>query len=336
MVMLVIFCGSADAQSHLETIVQSPSSPAKPLVVYAVLDHFAKKVGFEFERLYGTKVRVVPMRGSGATLTRLKYEKKRPKADVWFGGSMGAHAQGAFEGLVSAYKPAGASQLNRKFSNPLGDQRVTGLYAGILCLVGNTHLLEQKGIRIPQSWQDLTDPVYKGLIGLKKPTISGTAYTMLATVMQIMGEEQGLSYLKALNSNVSSYSKMIRSYMDKDKIAIIVGFVHEEIPSNTPPVNQRRRVVIPSEGTGYEIGGLSLVYNAPQSVLAKKFIDLAVSMKMQAREAKTSNRIPTHTRVTRHPYYGDLSQFKLIDYDFAWAGKNRQRLVKLWQQQVIR
>lgn len=39
------------------------------------------------------------------------------------------------------------------------------------------------------------------------PNSSGTAYTMLATLVQVMGEEKGLAYFKNLHKNVNQYTK---------------------------------------------------------------------------------------------------------------------------------
>ena len=39
------------------------------------------------------------------------------------------------------------------------------------------------------------------------PNSSGTAYNLLATVVQLMGEDKGFDYLKALHKNVSQYTK---------------------------------------------------------------------------------------------------------------------------------
>ena len=39
------------------------------------------------------------------------------------------------------------------------------------------------------------------------PNSSGTAYTMLATLVQLMGEDKAFDYLKALHKNVNQYTK---------------------------------------------------------------------------------------------------------------------------------
>ena len=42
---------------------------------------------------------------------------------------------------------------------------------------------------------------------MANPNSSGTAYTMLATMVQLMGEDKGFEYLKALHANINQYTK---------------------------------------------------------------------------------------------------------------------------------
>ncbi len=42
---------------------------------------------------------------------------------------------------------------------------------------------------------------------LGNPNSSGTAYLMLASLVQVFGEDEAFKYMKALNANVSSYAR---------------------------------------------------------------------------------------------------------------------------------
>ena len=68
-------------------------------------------------------------------------------------------------------------------------------------------LLKEKGVEGPKCWADLVKPEYKGEVQVANPNSSGTAYTMLATLVQIMGEEDAFAYLKKLNENINQYTK---------------------------------------------------------------------------------------------------------------------------------
>ena len=47
-------------------------------------------------------------------------------------------------------------------------------------------LLAANNLPAPSSWADLTKPEYKGHVQMANPNSSGTAYTTLATMMQLI------------------------------------------------------------------------------------------------------------------------------------------------------
>ena len=58
-----------------------------------------------------------------------------------------------------------------------------GLYAGPLGWAVNEGVLKKLGKPMPQTWDDLAKPEYKGLIAISNPTTAGTAYTALVTIL---------------------------------------------------------------------------------------------------------------------------------------------------------
>ena len=82
-----------------------------------------------------------------------------------------------------------------------------GIYSGPLGFGFNTELLAKKKAQVPKSWADLLKPEYKGEIQMANPASSGTAYTMIATLVQMMGEDKAFDYLKTLHKNISTYTR---------------------------------------------------------------------------------------------------------------------------------
>jgi hypothetical protein len=85
--------------------------------------------------------------------------------------------------------------------------RTVGIYSGALGYSYNTDLLKKQGLPEPKCWADLIKPVYKGKIQVANPNSSGTAYTMLATLVQLFGEDEAFDYMKALHANINQYTK---------------------------------------------------------------------------------------------------------------------------------
>lgn len=158
----------------------------------------------QFEKQTGIKVDAVRM-SSGEIMGRIKAEKENPKASVWFGGPADGFIQAKKDGLLEKYESSNAKDIPEQFKDKEGYW--TGIYKGYLGFVSNKKLLAEKGAQAPQSWDDLLKSEFKGQVVTANPGSSGTAYTLLASVVQIMGEQKGLDYMKKLNGQVKSYQK---------------------------------------------------------------------------------------------------------------------------------
>ena len=158
-----------------------------------------------------------------------------------------------------------------------GDNRTVGVYSGALGFGYNKDLLAKNGLPEPKCWADLIKPEYKGHIQIANPNSSGTAYTMLATMVQLMGEDEGFEYLKALHKNVNQYTKsgsapIKAAGLGETTIGIV--FLHDAVAQAAAgfPIVP----VAPCEGTGYEIGSMSIIKGARNEDEAKKFYDWAL------------------------------------------------------------
>jgi iron(III) transport system substrate-binding protein len=94
----------------------------------------------------------------------------------------------------------------------------------------NTELLAKKKLAIPKTWNDLLKPEYKGEIQSANPASSGTAYTMIATLVQLMGEDQAYEYLKKLHKTIVTYTRSgtgpIKA-VARGETTVSISFVHD-------------------------------------------------------------------------------------------------------------
>lgn len=70
----------------------------------------------------------------------------------------------------------------------------------------NTVELAKKNLPIPQSYEDLIRPEYKGMIVMPNPASSGTGYLTVSALLQLKGEEEGWAYLDKLHENMAVYT----------------------------------------------------------------------------------------------------------------------------------
>ena len=216
--------------------------------------------------------------------------------------------------------------------------RTVGVYAGALGYSYNTDQLKKKNIPAPKCWADLLDPKFKDEVQVADPNSSGTSYTMLATMVQIMGEDKGFDYLKKLHKNVNQYTKSGAApaqAMSQGETLIGITFMHDIV---TWAVQGRPvKVVAPCEGTGYEIGSMSIIKGAPNLANAKKWYDWALTPEAQALgEQAKAYQVPSNKAAPTPPQAPKFTQIKLINYDFAKYGSSaeRKRLLERWDREV--
>ena len=292
-----------------------------------------------FEKATGVKVAVV-QKATGEMLAQVKAEKANPKGDIWWAGPADSYLQAAEEGLLEGYASPNLPQLHdwaRRISE-ISKNQVAGVYGGILSLGYNTELQEKRKLPVPRCWKDLLDPKLKGEVMLGNPGTSGTAYLMLASLVQVFGEDEAFAFMKALNANVASYARSGIGPMTAVKRGeIYVGStvlhgVINEIAAGFPV-----KAILPCEGVGYEVGSMAIIKGARNLDNAKKFYDWALTADAQKIGFEVREfAIPTNVRVPLPAQIPKFSDVKVIDYDFAKYGSSaeRKRLLERWEKEI--
>ena len=293
----------------------------------------------DFEKEHDIKVNMVRL-SSGETYAKIRAEARNPKTDVWWAGTGDPHLQAASDGLTEEYKSPMLDQLHTWAQSQAESSgyRTVGVYAGALGWGYNTDIFARKGLAEPTCWSSLLAPELKGEIQMANPNSSGTAYTALATLVQIMGEDRAFDYLKSLNANVSQYTKSGSAPVKaaaRGETGLGIVFMHDAVSmvSEGFPV----KVVAPCEGTGYEIGSMSIVKGARNMENAKIWYDWALKPEVQSRmkDAK-SFQLPSNKNAEVPEEAPRFEQIKLIDYDFTTFGSSetRKALLERWDREV--
>jgi iron(III) transport system substrate-binding protein len=170
------------------------------------------------------------------------------------------------------------------------------------------------------------------------PNSSGTAYLMLATLVQVFGEEPAFKYMRDVHPNVNQYARSgigPMTAVTRGETALGSTVLHgviNEIVRGFPV-----EPVLPCEGVGYEIGSTAVIKGARNVEAAKKFVDFALSPEGQKVGLDVKEyAIPTNRNVVLPPQVPKLSDLKLIDYDFAKYGSSaeRRRLLDRWEKEI--
>jgi iron(III) transport system substrate-binding protein len=332
----------AAAAATLLLFADSSAATAQGVVnIYcSVQVEWCQAIAVNFEKTSGVKVNMV-QKGSGEMLAQIKAETANPRGDVWFGGTGDPHLGAAEDGLTQDYESAGIKSLHPWAQNQwtTSNKRTVGVYLGVLGFGFNNEILAKKKLAAPACWADLIKPDYKGEVQMANPNSSGTAYTMIATLVQVMGEAQAFDYMKKLHPNINSYTRSGTAPIKavaRGETGVSISFIHDGVTEANAgfPVG----IATPCEGTGFEVGSMSIIKGARNLANARKFYDWALTPDAQklGYEAGKQLQLPSATTAPMPPGAPDPTKIKLIAYDFAKYGANeeRKRLLAKWDAEI--
>ena len=291
-----------------------------------------------FEAETGIDVAMV-RKSTGETLAQVRAEAGNPKIDVWWGGTGDPHLIAASEGLTQSSGVDTSELLGWAVNmSDISEGRTVGIYAGALGIAYNDDLLAEKNIDPPSCWRDLADERFAGEIQVANPNSSGTAYTELATFVQLFGEDEAFRLLAEIGKNVNSYTKSGSAPSKaaaRGETGISIGFMHDMVKLAT--TGFPLRIIPPCEGTGYEVGAVSIIEGAKNFDAAKKWVEFSLRADIQSRSKEVgSYQVPSNSNASVPDVAPTLDSIKLIDYDFATYGSSdtRERLLARWDAEV--
>jgi len=278
-------------------------------------------------------------KSTGEVLAQIRAEAGNPKVDVWWGGTGDPHLIAASEGLTAAsgVDTSGLLGWSQNMAE-MSDGKAIGVHVGLLGMLYNKEVLAEKGLPAPACWRDLAKPEYKGEVTVSNPQSSGTAYTQLATLVQLFGEDEAFELLAEIGANVNQHTKSGSApgkMAARGETTIAVGFMHDMV--NLKKKGFPVEIVSPCEGTGYEVGAVSVIKGTPNMESAKKWVEYVTSAEAQSRGLEVGVfNIPSNPSASTDPDAPDMSAVKLIDYDFATYGSSatRERLLNRWGADV--
>ena len=278
-------------------------------------------------------------KSTGEVLAQVRAEAGNPKIDVWWGGTGDPHLIAANEGLTvaSGVDTSGLLGWAQNMAEMSGGKAV-GVHVGLLGFLYNKDVLAEKKLPAPACWRDLAKPEYKGEVTVSNPQSSGTAYTQLATLVQLFGEDEAFKLLAEIGANVNQHTKSGSApgkMAARGETTIAVGFMHDMV--NLKKQGFPVEIVSPCEGTGYEVGAVSVINGTPNMEAAKKWVEYVTSAEAQSRGLEVGVfNIPSNPGAKTDPEAPDMATVKLIDYDFATYGSSatRERLLARWEAEV--
>ena len=270
----VAFAAKEDFDPELVAAAQAEGE----LTVYGSCEEpYLAAAAKNFEKEFGIKVSYLRL-STGEVQAKITEEKGNPSADVWFGGTNDPYNESAKLGLLMAYEAKNAKNL----ASPMyrdADGYWYGIYKGILGFMVNTEELKRLNLEAPKGWDDLLKPEYKDKIWLSNPNTAGTAKLVINTLVQLKGHDEAMKYFVELDKNIAQYTKYGSGPSKKVGIGecvIAIGFLHDGITQILDGYDNIA-LIIPEEGTSFEIGSTAIFEGCAHENAAKLWIEYALS-----------------------------------------------------------
>lgn len=309
--------GGEDGEASDTVVVYTPHNAE-------VVNPIVKK----FEEETGVKVDVVAA-GTGELLKRVEAESDNPLGDVLWGG--GAESLDSFKEYFEPYVSEEDDAIPEHFKD--GDNAWNGFSALPMVIMYNKELVSED--EVPTSWEDLTDPKWKGQISFADPAKSGSAYTTLVTMLTAYEDdgEEGWDFIKKfienLDGKIAAGSSNVYKGVADGEYAL--GLTLEEAAMRYVNAGAEVGLVYPEEGTSAVPDGIALIKGAQNTENAKKFIDFTLGEDVQTMVVDDFSRRSIRSDAGNPEGLGSMDEIKLVDYDFSWAAENKDEVLEKWK-----
>jgi iron(III) transport system substrate-binding protein len=283
--------------------------PAKPRVVlYSAQDpEFAREVLPDFTRQTGSEVVTkydTEANKSVSLYQELVEEKKRPRCDVHWNNEILATIRLQREGLLEPYdSPASASFPAWTKAK---DHSWQAFATRARVLLVNTRLVPDSKDR-PKSLLDLTDPRWKGKVGMAKPQF-GTSATQAACLFEVLGPDKARAYYRGLRDNgveIVAGNKQAAEGVSEGRFAVGVTDTDDamiEVEAGKPVVmifpDKHGHKDNPRMGTLFLPNTVAIIHGCPDPAGARKLVDFLLSPEVEKKLAESSSRqIPLNPKV---------------------------------------
>lgn len=315
---LLIFGGCGGGQAQEEYRLEESNK----LVVYTShKEEIYGPIVREFEERTGIWVEVVTG-GTNDLLDRIEAEGGNDSGDVMFGG--GVDSLNAYRDCFEPYISSQSAELDDSYASADGVYTVFSKLP--IVIVYNKKLVISAGT--PRSWRDLTNSHWQGNIAFADPDRSGSSYTALLTMIQILSEDMSKeevmqAFVSNLDGDILSGSGEVLQEVTAGKK--LIGITLEETVLKEMDQNADIAMIYPGEGTAAVPDGSALIKNAPHRENAELFIDFTVSEDVQ--------RLLEDRLYRRSVRKGAKEEeIREVLYDLDYSEKQRKEILTEWKE----
>jgi iron(III) transport system substrate-binding protein len=272
---------------------------------------------------------------TGVITAKLLAEKANPQADVVMGVAASSLALLDKQGMLQPYAPLNLDAIMAKYRDPKNPPAWWGMDVWGATVCFNTVEASKRNIPKPESWKDLTKPVYKGQIVMPNPASSGTGFFDVSAWLTLWGDDNGKGggwkFMDALHENIAQYTHSGSKPCNMAASGEYVMGISFEYRGNTnkakgAPID----LVFPKEGLGWDLEAFGIMKGTKKLEAAKQLADWASSKDAMLLYGK--NFAITAQPGVAAPLANVPKDYeaRLVKMDFATTAANRERVLAEW------
>lgn len=318
---LGLFVGGCQEKKH--TLVVYTAAEADQLPAYEAA----------FKRVH-PEINLAWVRDStGVVTAKLLAEKKAPQADVVFALAASSLIQLDEEKMLAPYAAKGEAARDLRFADTRNPPHWSGeaLWSTAICV--NTVEIAKRHVPVPETWEDLTKPIYRGMISMPDPGSSGTGLLSVSAWLQMWGEAKGWDYMDRLDKNIVQYVHSgSKPCKDAARGEVPIGISFDFRAAKTKGEGAPIVIVLPKEGLGWDIEASAIIEGTKHRPEAEAFLNWAMSEDAMRIYAKSFAVIAVPKLAAPVPNLpSDLSS-RLAKADLRWLARNRARVITTWTE----
>lgn len=330
---------------------QASPTPAGPVTLNVMThDSFAasEAVIRQFEKESGIQLTFIPSGDAGAALNRAVLSKGAPIADVLYGVDNTFLSRALEQDIFLPYDSPLLSSIPAEFRlDP--QNRALPVDYGDVCLNYDKAWFAGKNLPVPQTFEELADPRYRGLLVVENPATSSPGQAFLLATIAHFGEKDYLDYWRSLRQNGlvvvgdwnTAYYTNFSGSSGRGAQPLVVSYnsspAAEVVFAETPPADAPT-ASITTPGMCYrQVEFAGILKGTQKEVAARQFIDFMLSVPFQQDMPLQMFVYPVNTQAvlpdlfTR--YSAAASQPAALAPDAIAAG--RDRWIQEWTQAVL-
>lgn len=276
--------------------------------------------------------------GSREVLARLRSERNRPQADLWWGAAHMTFETAAEENLLAPYRPTWADKVPESERDP--QDRWYGTYETPQVIVYNSDLVRAEDA--PQDWDEVLDAKWKDKVLIRNPIPSDSMRVIFGAMIWRSYKDTnspagGYDWLRRLDANVHEYTADPTLLMQK--LARGEGLISlwsmPDVWLYREKKNLKLAYVIPKSGTPVITDAIAIVKGAPHEEEARRFYEFVNTPENLIYAARNYYRIPARTDLDRSQLPAWMNEpFTRMPLDWELLRKESNEWLRYWDTEI--